>query len=74
VAKACEPPSVLLALTALAATALAIPAAWSPLSAAFLLAHATLAPLLAAGRAARIVARSAPDRDFARWFPRDPAG
>jgi hypothetical protein len=72
--KACEPHTVLIGLTALAALASVAPAAWLGLWRAGVVGMAVLAPSLAVGRAARAVATGAVEAEFDRWFrPRDEA-
>lgn len=66
--KACEPHAVLIGLTILTALAWAAPPAWLALWRIGVRAMAVLAPLLAAGRVARAVARHAVEDEFSRWF------
>ncbi|HEV3165445.1 MAG TPA: CDP-alcohol phosphatidyltransferase family protein [Isosphaeraceae bacterium] len=66
--KACEPHSVLIGLTLLAVVALVAPRAWLTLWQGAVLFLALLAPVLAAARAARSIARRAVEDEFDRWF------
>lgn len=66
--KACEPHVVLLGLTILAAVACAAPAAWLNAWRAGAIAMAAGAPVLAAGRAWRAIARRSVGEEFDRWF------
>jgi hypothetical protein len=66
--KACEPHVVLMAMTGLAAAAIAAPAAWIVLHRTVVVAIATAAPILAIARILRAVQRGAVEGEFARWF------
>jgi hypothetical protein len=66
--KACEFHVVLIALTFLAVVALIAPALWLTLWRAGVVLMAVLAPLLAFGRALRVVTRGAVETEFDRWF------
>ena len=66
--KLCEPHSVLIGLTAMAALAIAAPPTWLATWRTAVLAMALMAPTLAAGRAARAIARGSVDDEFDRWF------
>lgn len=70
--KACEPHVVLLGLTALSSAALLSPALWLGLWKGGVLGMALLAPLLAAARVARAVARGSVGAEFDRWFQSEP--
>lgn len=66
--KICEPHMILLELTLLAALACLWPAAWLRALPAWIVAHALLAPLLAALRAAKSIRRGSVEAEFALWF------
>jgi hypothetical protein len=68
--KSCEPHCVLLGLTVLGVLAVVTPAWWLFLWRASVLGMATLAPLLALGRASRTVRQGAVEHEFASWFQR----
>ncbi len=66
--KICEPHMVLLEVTALAALAVAWPAAWMRAWPVWVVLHALMAPALAALRAARSIRAGSVEAEFARWF------
>ncbi len=66
--KACEPHSVLIGVTALAALAVVRPAAWLALWRGGVLAMAAVAPVLAVARSARAVHGKTAETEFAEWF------
>jgi hypothetical protein len=66
--KLCEPHVALVTLAALAGLALARPPAWEAAWKVYTLGMAALAPLLAAARAGRAVARDSVSAEFDRWF------
>lgn len=66
--KACEPPTIWIALAILGTVAVLAPTAWIAVWRGFVGAMAILAPILAVGRAARAVRGDSPGAEFGRWF------
>ena len=66
--KACEPHVVLIALTALAALALAAPEAWQASWRWGVRGMAILAPILATARMTKVVVGGEVEAEFTRWF------
>lgn len=66
--KVCEPHSVLVGLTLVAAAGLAAPSTWLALWKLGTLGMAALAPTLAIARTSRSVVRSSAEEEFHRWF------
>jgi CDP-alcohol phosphatidyltransferase len=69
--KACEPHVVLVGLTFLANIAIVAPQLWVVIWKFCVVGMACLAPLLAAGRVARVLSKGSIETEFDRWFQRD---
>ena len=73
--KVCEPHSILIGLTGLAAIAVLAPSTWLSLWKVAVVGMACLAPILAIGRVGRSVAGGVVEEEFRKWFdphpPRD---
>ncbi len=66
--KSCEPHMVLIELTGLGLLACLWPDGWMAAWSAWIIAHAVMAPILAALRILRSIKRESVETEFARWF------